>query len=507
MKKIYKFSIFVGLMALAASGCKKDFFDINKNPNSATESQMTAELILPLALHQTAVNSALGYDPLQRWMGYWSPSGSFSPNAEEATYNITGNFMAGRWSGIADVLFDLHNAEVRARESGQDFYVGISMIMKAHLFQNLVDMYGNVPYSEAFDMDQFSTPKYDKGEAIYADLQVKLDSAINIMKGATVPAKATNIDIVFKGNANLWVRLANTLKLRLLIRQTEINPNPTAELSKIKANGGVLQAGQSASAQPGYMKDVNKQSPFYNSFGLTVAGGQANDFSRANAYMISQLSSSEDPRLGRFYKPATSPVSASVPYVGTVYGAPPNDQFNGNRTSNIGPGLAASPEQPAWIVTSVESLFLQAEAVARGWDIGGPYATAKEAYEAAVRESFVWLNVGTSSAASITAANTYMANYARANWNNAGSTVASQVRFVVFQKYLALNGINALEAWNDYRRLGIPEDVPISIRPDKVSNTLPVRLLYPTTEYAVNGDNANAEGSINPFTSTLFWDK
>jgi hypothetical protein len=507
MKRFNQYLIAFLLLGFSFSACKKDFFDINENPNSATETQITTELILPFALHNTAVQTALGYDPLHRWMGYWSPSGSFSPNAEESTYNITGNFMAGKWGGIADVLFDLHKAEEKARVANQPYYVAIAMIMKAHLFQNLVDMYGNVPYSQAFNMGDFSTPVYDKGEDIYRSLHAKLDTAVQIMKTATVPSTATTTDIVYKGNSALWIRLANTIKLRLLIRTSEITPNPTEELTKIKANGGVLQSNQTAAAQPGYINDIGKQSPFYGSFGLTVAGNQANEFNRANAYMIGLLRNSDDPRLSRFYKPAASPVSASVPYVGTVYGAPPNDQVNGSRTSNIGPGLAASAEQPAWIVTSVESMFLQAEAVARGWDIGSPFATAKAAYEAAVRESFIWLKAGASEAASITAANTYMTNYARANWNNAGTTTSSQVRFIVFQKYLALNGINALEAWSDYRRLGIPEDVPISIRPDKVSNTLPVRLLYPTGESAVNASAVSAQGSINPFTSTLFWDK
>jgi hypothetical protein len=104
----------------------------------------------------------------------------------------------------------------------------------------------------------------------------------------------------------------------------------------------------------------------------------------------------------------------------------------------------------------------------------------------------------------VTAANTYMANNASANWTNAGATVSDRVKFIVYQKYLSLTSINSLEAWSDYRRLGVPSNVPLSVNPGRIGSGLPVRLLYPTTESAVN--SANVPGSINQFTSRIFWD-
>jgi hypothetical protein len=121
---------------------------------------------------------------------------------------------------------------------------------------------------------------------------------------------------------------------------------------------------------------------------------------------------------------------------------------------------------------------------------------------AAVTESFVWLGVANAT----TAATTYMTNTANANWANAGATTMDRVKFIAFQKYIALGGLNPLEAWNDYRRLGVPTNLPLSVHPSRTATSLPVRLLYPSREVAVNAASVQAQGSISQFTSRIFWD-
>jgi len=90
---------------------------------------------------------------------------------------------------------------------------------------------------------------------------------------------------------------------------------------------------------------------------------------------------------------------------------------------------------------------------------------------------------------------------------NAGVTVTSQATFITYQKYLANTMIDPLESYSDLRRLNmLSDDSYISQAPGKISNTLPVRLLYPQSEYTTNGTNVNKEGTINAFTSKLFWE-
>lgn len=369
MKNSLKIIVYAGALTVSLVGCKKGFHDINDNPNNITASSIRTNLVLPAALHSAgatdAGGSGIGYNWLNRWMGYWSSSGSFSPTQEESTYNLTGNFMEGKWERMYNYLNDFYFVEQKAASEGKDFYAGIAKVMKAKYFQDLVDLFGNVPYSQAFQLAQFPTPKYDKGEVIYADLQLQLDAAIEIFKNKPVPGEAggtTAVDIVFHGDKTLWIKFANTLKLRLLIRQTQVPGfSPWDELAKIQSNGDVLQSGESASVNPGYTNATGKQNPFYANFGFTVTGNNANEAERANAYLIGILKTNNDPRLQRYFRPASSPLNPADPYVGTVYGTPPNDAFNSNRTSGFGPGLVGSAAQSQWILTSVESMFMYAE--------------------------------------------------------------------------------------------------------------------------------------------------
>ncbi|HZF63284.1 MAG TPA: SusD/RagB family nutrient-binding outer membrane lipoprotein, partial [Chitinophagaceae bacterium] len=164
-----KLLLFTALFSLSVISCRKQL-DINQNPNDVTESNITADLILPNALHGVGVQTANGYGWLANWMGYWSPSGSFAPSTEESTYNISSLFGEAKWAGVYNVLYDLETVDNKSTAGNQRFYKALAKIMKAHLYQNLVDIWGDVPYSEAFKIPEVRTPKYDKAEDIYADL-------------------------------------------------------------------------------------------------------------------------------------------------------------------------------------------------------------------------------------------------------------------------------------------------------------------------------------------------
>jgi hypothetical protein len=501
-----KLKIFFSILltAFLFGSCKKSFFDINQNPNQVTEDKIQSELILSSALHLSGSAIALSNTRvLNRWMGYWSYNPTFNLEPEEVTYNVTTTFpeFVNTWNNYYDALFDLNTVDQKAKLENFPFYSGVAKVMKVRLFQDLVDAFGNVPYSQAFQSNEFPTPVYDKGEDIYKNLFVVLDSAVEIFNTKPVPPNGSKIDIVYQGNATLWKKFANTLRLRLLIRQSELAGfNPSGELSKITANGGVLGSGETADANPGYENAVDKQSPFYSRFGYTVTGTEPNTGAsvRANNYFLSILKTHNDPRLLRVFRPAAVPQNPANPFVGTTYGAAPDASLGGANVSYVGPGLSGTAGQSQWITTSVESAFLYAEAVARGWLPGN----AQSAYENAVRESFVWLGVPNA----VNEANNYLASAVVANWSNAGTSLAEKVRFIGYQKYIAMAGMNPFEAWNDYKRLGIPSPAPLSAHPGRLGNGLPIRFLYPSTEYAVNTSNVLAQGSINQFSSRVFWD-
>ncbi|MEP6582716.1 MAG: SusD/RagB family nutrient-binding outer membrane lipoprotein [Ginsengibacter sp.] len=498
MKKfIYCFS---AVLLITATGCKKDFLNINQNPNSPTESSISPDLILPRALAATASRMATSYGDEAGWMGYWARSGTYGPNTEPESYNITTTFEATEWSGWYDILNDYNIMEVKATAGEQDFYRGIAKIMKSIGFMYLVDQYNNVPYSKAFDLSGNILPAYDKGQDIYADLFKQLDTAVSLIKNADVSKNPglEEADIMFGGDAAMWVKFANTQHLKLALRESQVSGFAgSAEVAKIIANGGgFLQSGETASVQPGYTIDNGKQNPFWDSYKQAYTGDVADQFNRANNYVLNTFIATGDVRYQYFFSPAASPLNGKD-YYGYNYGEviPNTDPKAANSSDVAGPGLAKSPTQPQWVITSVESLFLQAEAAERGWITT---ATSLSLYNAAVEESFIWLGVTND----VTTADDYLASgEAIVDW--AGAT--NKVNLIVTQKYLAMVGVNNFEAWADYRRLGVP-NVPLSLSPSRGTNKIPLRLKYPQDEFNYNNANVSAEGDPNPQTSGIFWD-
>ncbi len=127
---ICKLILPVAMLTAGLAGCKKQL-DINRNPNAVTESNITADLIIPNALSGTGAQTALAYGWLANWMGYWSPSGSYNPNTEESTYNITSSFQETKWANVYNVLFDLDVAEQKARAKEQNYMRAMAMICQS----------------------------------------------------------------------------------------------------------------------------------------------------------------------------------------------------------------------------------------------------------------------------------------------------------------------------------------------------------------------------------------
>jgi hypothetical protein len=502
MKKII-YPLFT-LIILVASSCKKEFFDINENPNAPTEQSITPALLLPRALHNVGSRMATTYDYAALWTGYWARSGSYGPSNEQESYNLTNGFQAAQWSGWYDNLADMNLMETKSTASGEKFYQAVAKTLKTIGFMYLVDQYNNVPYSKAFDFQGNILPAYDKGDVIYADLLVQLDAAAALFRDAEVTAGMQSADIMFGGDTELWRKFVNTQRLKLLIHESQVVPASTITtvMAQIAADGaGYLGTGQTASVQPGYAVSDGQQNPYYNSYKSTALG-VVDSYNRANNFVLNKYRSTAntvfaDIRYQYVFSRAATPLNGNN-YYGYNYGEviPNSDPKAVNSSDVAGPGLAKSPTQPQWVFTSVESLFLQAEAIQRGWIPGSP----QSAFENAIVESYTWLGVP----AAATAARAYIAsgnplsNYAAA---------PDKLRAIVMQKYLSLIGINNFEAYVDYRRLGVPTDLPLSLAPSRGNNVIPLRLPYPQNEYNYNAANVAAEGTINVQTSAIFWDK
>jgi len=513
---------------LIASGCRKSQFNVNQNVNQPTDSTVTYDVVLPAALHASGFIIATQWGTIQNWMGYWARSGTYAPNVIEETYQITTSFGNGIWNNCYDNNYDYQIIQTKAAKAGAGFYEGIARIMKAHNFQILVDVYGNVPYSQALKGSGNPTPAYDNGLDIYQDLLREIDAGVDLIKNATVTTTNANKeiaknDIMFNGNKTLWAKFGNTLKLRLLVHAYAVGAiNKANEIAIIEAEGsGYLGAGENAMVQPGYASD--KPNPFYNSFKTSVTGSQTanNVYYAANEWGIGYYDYNGDPRISRFYEARANGL------VGVAYGLPPVNENVAGNLAGIGAGVYKSNTAPQLIMSSAESFFLQAEAKLRGWIAGGPSVSAL--MSSGITESFTY--VGAAGAASYISGN---AGWSDVDVTSAGSTPATPgveplggLFTVLSQKWFALNGISTLEVWTDYRRVpynevraassvndhfvygaavGYDPGPPLSVSPQNTSTKIPVRYLYPQTEYNYNAANVGAEGTIDPFTSRIFWD-
>src|SRR5688572_5814583 len=183
--KLKKIIYLIPLAAIVvATGCRKSQFNINRNTNNPTDSTVTYDVVLPAALNASGALMATQWGPIQNWMGYWARSGTYAPNVTEETYQITTTFGNGVWNSAYDNNYDYQIVITKAKVAGAPFYEGIARIMRAHNYQILVDVYGNVPYNEALKGSVEPTPAYDKGIDIYKDLLRQIDTGIALIKNS-----------------------------------------------------------------------------------------------------------------------------------------------------------------------------------------------------------------------------------------------------------------------------------------------------------------------------------
>lgn len=552
MKNIFKLLTVVLVIGLVSEGCKKNDFNINSNPNSPTVTNTPFRFLLPTAQVTTATRVATSWRWLNSYLGYWARSGTYAPNADEESYNITTQFQGGIFTGFYDTQNDFQLLQDGAVAANAGFYEGIARIMKSHNFAILVDLYNNIPYSQALKGAANTTPAYDKGADIYKSLLNQIDSGMASIKAATIDLNPNiAIDDVMFGNKTFpatsfanqqlrWAKFGNTLKLRLLVHlmgggittasgttpQTIVPGfNVAAEVAKLNAdmtNGaatGFITV--DAEINPGY--NSQEPNPFFNSFVRDITGvATANSiYTKAHSYAAGggrygngYYRYNGDPRINRFY---TTPAGTTT-HKGVDYGLPSSNANAAANLSSLGPAVVRTADAPVRIITAAESFMLQAEAAQRGFAITG--GTAASLLTSGVRASFVSLGLTAADADAYLALN---AGYVDVDINGTilFQGVLPGIYTIISQKWFALNGITPYEVWTDYRRVdysatqkyfvygrgsGFDAGPPISVYSFNTRTELPKRLLYPQSEYNFNAANAVAEGTIDAYNNRIFWD-
>ncbi len=497
MKKILKYT---GLLMIVVSfmSCD-DFLDVNDDPNNPVS--VTPDLVLPVAQVYTANiiqgNTGRRANCFGNMLMYnWSQSDGYSWYTDEFKYNVTSSFYQGIFNDSYSSALKQYQILDQLEGEKYNNYRAIAKVMKSFHFQLLVDFYGDVPYTEALLRSEEATPVYDDAQTIYEDLITELDTAIFLINNASSTSLVPGADdAIFSGDMTDWKKFANTLKLRILVRQSNMSGRDgyiKTELGKIAAEGsGYITS--DVGVNPGYVKEEAKQSPFWNYFGWDASGTitMDNNATCATDYVLEYLTTTTDPRIDYLYeKPSTGHLG--VPQGLLDYDTPVPDAFVPALVSNIGPGLLKSPTQDAVIFTLAENYFNQAEARLKGLITSGD--DAKTLYENGIEASFDYLGVAEDRYDIYIAQNKNLVN-----WDSS----SDKLEAIITQKWIAVNGITAEQSWFDYNRTGFPSGLPISLQSAKSDR--PVRIYYPAGEYSSNGENVPAQPDA--FTEKVFWGK
>lgn len=530
MRKIITQIILFSIAVIVIPSCKK-FLDINKNPNSATDA--TPKLVTANALVVTAAN-VRAFNSAGSWIaGYTANAGGYSGWGSVVTYNFTTGDHSGIWGnsrtvGLYDNLLDYEYIDSTTNGiPAMAYYNAIAKAMETFGFQMLVDFYGDVPYSEALKGTDKLTPKYDKAEDIYKEMIARLDQAIELFRNKDETAQAlTDEDVMFNGDITKWMKFANTLKLRLLIRISKV-PSLSAfvssAFSQFDTNLGFIT--DDAIINPGYTGSAGKQNPswdFYHSDPAGASRGQGRQILPTEFVFNFYNGKIEDEARGKaVYRGFPGTPLNQLGFVGTPGNEPPTAPsgaiawYVGSGTGNtIGLFKGRSAGQP--IMLAAESWFLQAEAHLNNYLPGN----AKESFNKGIEASFTYLyknagNVveqGYDPGADAAAYITTNAGNALVDYDKAAAE-GSEQEAIITQKYIALNFIHGNEAWSEFRRTGFPKitngssDGMLTFASAQSASTrsdkLPVRVLYPDSEYQLNP--ANVPSGVNQFTNLIFW--
>lgn len=554
MKKL----IIILTAAVFVVSCTKNLEDLNQNikdPTRVTGESLFASAQKRLADQMLTPNVNLNNNRL--WVQHWNET----TYQDESNYDqITRSIPDRHWQVMyRDVLKNLDESAKVITETDNPLTnadkankLAIIEILSVYAWSNLVETYGNIPYTEALDIEN-TLPSYDDAETVYRDLISRLNAALSSMD-SNGSFDGTE-DLVYNGDVASWEKFGNTLKLRMAMVMADVD----AGLSQSTAESAV-QAGVFASNEDTAAYQYSVSAPNNNPVNDNLVLSGRNDYVAAQT-VIDVMNDVKDPRRAEYFDPNinedlgevasvsvsgdvmtitfTAPFGDVTPIIGNnVYkpdapeiplrigtitaigsdyvevdevvnnpeagddlffaiyeGAKPGKQARYTDFSHANRTMVAG-DVPGVIFSYIEAEFLMAEAAARGYSVGG---SAKDHYDAGIAASFeYWGATGLAK---------YMANpevdYDSALANSSSNPAWKEV--IGTQAWISLYN-ETFAPYLSVRRL----DYPLLVEPDKAQTGFPVRYTYPVSERNLNTSNyneaANAIGGDEAETR-LFWDK
>ena len=494
----YKLKITALLTSLVLVGSSCDtFLDVNSSPNSV----LTAPISQVLTSAEVNVGFVGGSDInrfsnliMQQFAGQGGPG---TQTSIYQTYVIQPTDLSNVYNSVfATTLSDLNYVIANATTSPH--YSGIAKILKAYTYQQVVDTFGDLPYSEAGQGTLNAQPKFDDDEQIYTQLFKLLDEGIAEIGTAQSALSPAANDVIYGGDRQKWARLANTLKLRLLLHYSEKDSAFLRQqmTTLIGSNVQFLQSNDD-NFQLTFGTDVNRQNPFYQ-FDISRA-----DYLFPNSFIVDLMNTNADPRRPRYFTPFPYTTDATMAqFKGSTSGDDQSINYSrlgeylfGARTNSANPvtanaqggisgtAIRYSGSAPIRLLTFSEYNFIRAEAASR-FQVPGD---AQQFYQAGIRASMQAAGVADTD---ITAYLTRRGTLA--------TDAPAQLQQLIEEKYIANFGV-AVEPWNDWRRTGYPAIKPPT---NAVLTQVPRILYYPQSETDTNLNTPKRTA----LTERVFWD-
>lgn len=457
MKKIFLYI----LPAIFLVSCAKSLDDYNidqKRPVMVSAGSLFANSAKGLSdfLATPSVNTNVFRFYMQQWAA--------TTYQDEPQYDFeTRNIPQGIWNSIyRTTLMGLKESKKVAEEDGlisaevKANQVASTEILSVLGYSILVNMFGDVPYSEALgDVNQ---PKYDDAKTIYMDLLSRLDAAINsITPGA---GGFGSSDLIYGGDMGAWLKFGHSLKLRLAITLADVDEGTAKSAFSSSASGAFSSNADNAAFE--YLPAAPNNNP--------ISGALVPPFTSRQDYVIAstivdKMNALQDPRMDFYFKDKID---------GQYKGATPGVNAPFASYSHVSDKIT-DPAFEALLMDYSEVLFIKSEAAARGW--GGD---ANSLYKDAIRASASYWGVEDADIA------TYLSRP-----DVAINITASNFREVIgIQKWLALYN-RGYDAWIEWKRLDYPKLTPAV----GAKNPFPLRYPYTTGEYNLNKENVTEAAS------------
>ena len=481
-KNIIKSLLLTGLILFNISCSQNLMDDFNKNENDP--ENMSTRLILTDLMTSTAF-SVTGSDLafyssvyIEHNVGIYNQSYNAEIRSNEPTSSTTyNNSWNALYSNLRNLKIVIEKCSEGGEEEGNFHNLGIAQILTAYNLAILTDLMGDVPWSEALQPGIIFTPVLDSQEDIYGNIFTFLNEGIdNLSKETTFPLLGTQ-DFIYGGNAasiSKWIKFGNGLKARYTMRLSAKTPKYDDVITFASSSF----ANKSEEAKFVY-NGTTSISPFYKFF-------TDRNYFGASKSLNEKLVSRNDPRDEVFFKPA--PGQSAIEFAPN--GLPSQVQ------NRYGISAITTNTASTYLMSYHELEFLKAEAYARKG--AASLTLARESLKKAIVAAFTKPNIGFTVAEAEDYFNTSVAGRL--------TSPEAALQEIMVQKYLAFYEEEAIEAYNDYRRLTAMGNNFIQLSNPLNSNKFPHRFTYGSSDVTTNENVRSAYGDGSyVYTEKVWW--